>query len=510
VGGGGGTSNCTVNNGTAVSSCSGGYTRPSWQAGVTGIPSGTTRLLPDVSFFSSDGFLTDSAYLICVEEDGNEPCTYSTDAEPFASEVGGTSASTPPMAGVMALINQKTGAAQGFANPELYKLAAAQPYSSCSAESVTTSSSCYFNDIDAGSFSSPGTIAMPCDASDSSPNCTASGSFGGSKDEIGILNGYNSGTGFDMATGLGSLNVANVVNAWPAVGGGTPVTVTVTPAQTSLSVTQTLGVTGTVTSNPAGGATPTGTVTLTAGSYTATATLSNTGSYSFTIPADSLGAGSDTITVVYGGNTTYSTGEGSATLGVNGTGATFSLTPTTPAAIAPGASAASTVTVAAVAGYVGSVTATCSLTNSPSGATDAPTCTGGGSGLAVNLSSTNTSQPLTFTVTTTAAGVAELTYPNVQGKRKGWLGAGGGAVLALLVFFGIPARRRSWRQMLGVLALIAALGGLSSCGGGGGGGGGTTTPDPGTSAGSYTFTVTGVGNPSVSPSVSATFTVTVN
>jgi len=517
VGGGGGMSNCTVSNGTTVASCTGGYTRPSWQTGVTGISgiSGTTRLLPDVSFFASDGSLTDSAYLICVEENGSQPCTYSTDAEPFASEVGGTSASTPPMAGVMALINQKAGAAQGFANPELYKLAATQTYSSCSAETVTTSSSCLFNDIDANiggtlGFSAPGTIAMACDATDSSPNCVASDSFNGTKDQIGILTGYNSGTGFDMATGLGSLNVANVVNGWAAVSGGTAVTVTVTPAQSSLSVTLALGVTGTVASSPTGGAAPTGTVTLTAGSYTSTATLSNTGGYSFTIPANSLGAGTDTINVAYGGNTTYSSGDGSATVTVNGSGATFSLTPTTPAAIAPGASATSTVTVAAVAGYVGSVTVTCSLTTAPTGATDAPNCTGGGSSLAVNLTSTNTSVPLTFTVTTTAPGTAELTYPNVRGKGKGWLGAGGGAVLAFLVFLGIPARRKSWRAMLGLVVLIAALGSLSACGGGGGGGGTTTTPDPGTSAGTYTFTVQGVGNPSVSPSVSATFTVTVN
>ena len=64
---------------------------------------------------------------------------------------------TPAMAGVMALINQKTGAAQGSPNAELYALAAKQNYGSCSAESVTTSSSCYFNDIDQG------TNAMACD-----------------------------------------------------------------------------------------------------------------------------------------------------------------------------------------------------------------------------------------------------------------------------------------------------------------------------------------------------------
>jgi hypothetical protein len=89
------------------------------------------------------------------------------------------------------------------------------------------------------------------------------------------------------------------------------------------------------------------------------------------------------------------------------------------------------------------------------------------------------------------------------------MGAGGGAVLALLCFVGIPARRRSWRQMLGLLVLMAALGGMSACGGGSSGGGGGQS-DPGTTAGTYTFLIQATGNPSVTPSVSTTFTVTVN
>jgi hypothetical protein len=99
---------------------------------------------------------------------------------------------------------------------------------------------------------------------------------------------------------------------------------------------------------------------------------------------------------------------------------------------------------------------------------------------------------------------------------KGWMGAGGGAVLAFLVFLGIPARRRSWRQMLGVLVLMTALGSLAGCGGGGssggggGGGGGGGQTDPGTLAGTYTFLIQATGTPSVTPAVSTTFTVTVN
>jgi hypothetical protein len=91
----------------------------------------------------------------------------------------------------------------------------------------------------------------------------------------------------------------------------------------------------------------------------------------------------------------------------------------------------------------------------------------------------------------------------------GWAEAEGGAVLALLVFFGIPARRRAWRNMLGAFILLAAIGSLAACGGGsksGGGGGG----NPGTTAGAYTFTITGTGTPAVTPAVTTTFTVTVN
>jgi hypothetical protein len=101
------------------------------------------------------------------------------------------------------------------------------------------------------------------------------------------------------------------------------------------------------------------------------------------------------------------------------------------------------------------------------------------------------------------------------GKGKGPLGtlfaAGSGAVLGLLIFFGIPARRRSWRSMLTILVAIAALGIMSSCGGGsssGSGSGGTTPSNPGTTAGTYTVTVTGAAT-GVTPSPTTTVTLSV-
>ncbi|MGA2537988.1 MAG: S53 family peptidase, partial [Terracidiphilus sp.] len=229
VGGSGGASQCSTNTTTSTAgTCTSGWPKPAWQTGHT-ISDGV-RDLPDVSFFSSNGFLG-SAYLVCVSANG--ACVDSTTltSEPQAQEIGGTSVATPAMAGVMALINQKSGSSQGSPNAELYTLAASQNYASCSAESVNAgSTSCYFNDIDTG------TISMPCDYTAKnggivdtsgtptlvaqqpavkSPNCTPAHSG----DTVGILPGVDAGTGYDLATGLGSLNVANVVNSFTATTG---------------------------------------------------------------------------------------------------------------------------------------------------------------------------------------------------------------------------------------------------------------------------------------------------
>jgi hypothetical protein len=156
--------------------------------------------------------------------------------------------------------------------------------------------------------------------------------------------------------------------------------------------------------------------------------------------------------------------------------------------------------VSSATAYAGTVTLACALTSYSQGDAYLPTCS-------VPSTAVPVGGTATVTVNTTAA-TSELVYPKVPGKGNGWLGAGGGAVLAFLVFLGIPARRRSWRAMLGMVILLATLGGLSACSGGsiGSVGNGTsgTTPD------TYTFTVTGTGTPAVTPKPTITFTVTVN
>jgi subtilase family serine protease len=586
VGASGGESNCTSSNGAAVGTCTGGYSTPSWQTGVTGIPTDGKRYIPDVSFFASNGFLG-SSYLVCVSATGACLTTTSPTTEPLAQEIGGTSASSPAMAGVMALINQKAGTPQGNPNSELYSLASKQTYASCKSETVTNSSSCYFNDVDTG------TIAMACAGVPLSPNCTVTTSG----DQIGLLTGYSAVAGFDLATGLGSLNVANVVNGFVPTIGTTTSTVTVVPAQSTIisnipltvtgtvtgtagtptgavvltgggysspatalasgaysitipgnslsagsdtltvtyggdptyaissasapvTVTQFVGAVANVTVSPAssaiesgnslvvtgtvsgGSGTPTGTVTLGGGGFTTPSPVALTaGAYSITIPANSLSAGSDTLTVAYSGDLVYATGQNSAIVTV--TPSVFTLAATAPPAVNRGSSATSTITASSTTGYSGTVVLTCTLNaGGPANtAADAPTCTIPPSSVAIGATATAT------VATKASSTTASLAIPAIRGKGTGW--AGGGAVLALLVFLGIPARRRSWRAMLGVLVLMLALGSLAACGGSGGGGGGGTT-DPGTASGAYTFTVTGTGTPALTSKPTTTFTVTVN
>src|SRR5262249_27324370 len=133
------------------------YSKPPWQAsGVTGMPNDSKRDVPDISLFSADGG-NKSFYIVCQSDQditGDTGCnltTFST-TSPFHDfqAVGGTSAAAPTFAGIMALINQKTGQRQGNANPALYALGKVETFSGCDSSqgnSGKSSSTCVFNDI---------------------------------------------------------------------------------------------------------------------------------------------------------------------------------------------------------------------------------------------------------------------------------------------------------------------------------------------------------------------------
>jgi len=182
---------------------------------------------------------------------------------------------------------------------------------------------------------------------------------------------------------------------------------------------------------------------------------------------------------------------------------TFSVSGTTPAAISsPGGTTSSTITLTSENSFSGSIVLSGTIGQYPTGASLAylPTFSFSPSST-VSLSSGGTQQ-VTVNINTTAASTAALHRPSLHWYCES------GAVLACLLLFGLPARRRRWLSLLGLFALLIVLaGGTSACGGGGGSGSGGTSI-VGTTPGTYTFLVTGSsGSTTV---ISSQITLTVN
>jgi hypothetical protein len=282
---------------------------------------------------------------------------------------------------------------------------------------------------------------------------------------------------YDSSTGT-----ATVYAVWPSIS-VTPSSTTLTWAQAqSQALPVAIGVTA-GTGNPV----PTGTVTLTTGSWSSAATALSGGSATITIPPATLTTGYNTLNVNYSGDSNYARASGQATVTVTGPPG-FTITGTA-VTVTPGVTTGNTSTIAVTPanGFTGNVTLTAALTSGPAGAQDPPTFSFG------------STSPVT--ITGTAAGTATLTIattaPNncgnvaYQTPRGVFWYTGGGTALALVLLFGVPARRRRWRTALAMLALLVTLmGGWLACGGG------RSVQNcgpiiPGTTPGSYTITVTG-------------------
>jgi pseudomonalisin len=197
------------------------YPKPSWQKGIVGMPNDGARDLPDISLFASNAFWQ-HAILFCMSDanQGGAPCDYTNGTDTLFNSAGGTSFTAPQFASIQALINQKAGAPQGNPDPIYYELAklefgtSSNPdknhLSQCNgALGNKVASSCIFHDVTVGD------NAVPCYGN---VNC-----FGSTGTDYGILStsdtkeleAYPTTTGWDFATGLGSLNVTNLVNYWP-------------------------------------------------------------------------------------------------------------------------------------------------------------------------------------------------------------------------------------------------------------------------------------------------------
>ena len=205
-GGGGGASYCAQShldsNGNVV--CDAGYPKPSWQAGL-GVPNDGVRDIPDVSLFASSG-ANGVTWPICASP-GDCTLTDPTSGQILITGVGGTSASAPAMAGVMSLINQLYGR-QGQANYTLYRLAEQFP-------SV-------INPVDIGSNNEPCYGGIHC-LTDANGNMS--------------FQEYYANPGYDLASGLGTVDVSLLLNNWTKV--------TTLPSSTTLSLSPVTAVHGT-------------------------------------------------------------------------------------------------------------------------------------------------------------------------------------------------------------------------------------------------------------------------
>jgi hypothetical protein len=234
AGAGGGASSCTTSDGQNTQSCSAGYPKPTWQS-APGVPADGLRDLPDVALFASQG-RTNTFYLVCQQDrDGNgAPCNVNYPYSDFAA-YGGTEVAAPAFAGILALAAQQAGTRIGNPNPVLYRLASssAQTQNSCNATG-TRAAGCIFNDITLG------TNAMPCVAG--TPDCTTAPG-----DTIGILSAASATPGYDLASGLGSVNAYNLVESFTTVKLATPTAIlSLTPSSVvhGQAVTTTVSVSG--------------------------------------------------------------------------------------------------------------------------------------------------------------------------------------------------------------------------------------------------------------------------
>ncbi len=346
---------------------------PAWQKGVTGVPSAASgRYTPDVSFSAS----CREGYFGCLAAAGGSCVADSSGNYSFVTFCG-TSAATPGMAGIAALLDQQMGGRpQGNLNPQLYALQSSSPSA--------------FHDVTIGSSGvSNCTLSLPS---------VCNNTIAGARGLAGGEPGYLIGPGYDEVTGLGSLDVQAFLQGF--------------------------AVAGAVVSAPPG---PPFTVSGAAVSIASGATTGNT----------------------------------------------------------------STITVTPLAGFTGTVVLTAQVTASPEGARDLP---------AVSFGSTNSvniagGRPAVATMTISTVANASSLAQNAQPEAH-WY-ATGGAALACLLLFWIPGRR-NWRGLLCAVALLAALAiGATGCTASIRSAAAGPEANTGTTAGSYTVTVTGTSGSTV-------------
>ncbi len=400
IGGAGGPSGCATGTpsqpGVVGGTCA-GWPKPSYQS-VLGNPHDGVRDIPDVAFFAGGGLWL-HYYPYCFSGPGGAPCTGAPVDWPGA---GGTSFSSPIMAGIQALVNQKTGARQGNPNFVYYRLAATEYGASGDAACNSTlghaiGGSCIFYDVRQG---------------DNDVDCVDTHTFGTNNCYLpsganGVLSTSNSAyqpaygttTGWDFPTGIGTVNAYNLVNNWPA-----GFTLTANPS--SVAIAQGSQGTSTISITPSNGFS--GSVTLSASGLPSGVTAAfspnpATSTSTLTLTASATAA-TGTVTVTITGTSGTLTNTTVLSLSVN-TLKTFSLSASPNAVtITQGSQGTSTISITPSNGFSGSVTL--SASGLPSGVT-----------AAFSPNPATSSSTLTLTASVTAAtGTATVTITGTSGS----------------------------------------------------------------------------------------------
>lgn len=456
--------------------------RPSWQAGVPGIPSGSYRLVPDISLDSS---AENAGYLYCSSDSStgiSGSCSngFRDSSNTYLTVAGGTSFASPIFAGMLAIINGKLNSdGQGVVNSNLYTLAA-----------NSTTYATAFHDI-----------------TDGSNACTAGSNYCSSAG----ASAYSATTGYDEASGLGSVNFFNLLTAWPLSSSSqVPSKASLAAATITPAVGESDLVTITVTSDSdSSTTTPTGTVSIGVdGTTVASALALSNGSATYNFSSKTLG--SHIITAIYSGDSTYASSSGTLTVTVKAEAFTLAATNVT---VSPGSTGTSTITITPMNGYTGTIT--WSISSSPSltnGCFSLPATTiSGTSAVTAALkiytsssacSNTSASWPSSGRNKFTGATASTYLYGAYDLIPLGtflWL-----AGVIFLGWLGYGSRRS--RISAGFFFLVVVCLAALSCGGSGS----STASSNSSNAATGTYIVTVTGTDSASSSISASTSLTLS
>jgi subtilase family serine protease len=299
---------------------------PAYQSGITGYPTSgpQERAQPDISMFASNGWwghwliFCDSYAATTDPYASNVPCTVGGVATPSTfGAAGGTSFVAPALAGVSGLL-VSTGGRQGLLNPTLYALGKAQFTASATKTAcysngqtgntgVTTgvpASSCIFNDVTTGNND------VPCAAGSLNCYVNSGKAYGmlSTTNASSLTVAYPATAGYDLATGIGTLNVANLIGKWnTAFTSTTALVASPTAIAPSQSTTLTATVAGGAPANSTYTPIPSGSINFTEGATALGSCTLSGASCSITVTGVQLGNGTDSIGATFVGSATYPT-----------------------------------------------------------------------------------------------------------------------------------------------------------------------------------------------------------